>query len=340
MNIRVSDIAVANPAASYSQDEMLAMLGLAEDTFAQTVFARCGVERRHFELTPDILGTTLQERTEQTEEQLLRLAIEAIDELGLDPADIGTLVTATYYSLGGPTLAHRLLEHYGMDPAIDKYHVVGVGCASAVPLFKIASQSMRDHPGKHALVVAAESITGFLTTVGADDEQVKTVGSSLFGDGCAAAVLTNGASVDGPSIIASRQHQIENTLGTVHFRLGAGDSFMEIGRELPKLARRHLRELVDGFLAANGASMDQIDHWIVHPGGRGIIDGVQLGLGLSDEDVAISRDVLARFGNMGTPTSFYVLRETVAQRQPQAGERGLMVTIGPGVTVGLMLLSW
>jgi predicted naringenin-chalcone synthase len=35
-----------------------------------------------------------------------------------------------------------------------------------------------------------------------------------------------------------------------------------------------------------------------------------------------------------------VLRETIARRTPQSGERGLMVTIGPGVTVGLMLLSW
>lgn len=340
MNIRVNEIAVANPAASYSQEEMLAMLGLADDEFAQMIFDRCGVERRHFELTPDILGTTLQERTQQTEEQLLRLAIEAIDALELDPADIGTLVTATYYSLGGPTLAHRLLEHYGMDPATDKYHVVGVGCASAVPLFKLASQSMRDHPGKHALVVAAESITGFLTTVDENDEQVKTIGSSLFGDGCAAAVLTNGTSTVGPSIVASQQHQIEGTLGTVHFRLAGDDSFMQIGRELPKLARAHLQQLVDGFLAANGTSVDGIDHWIVHPGGRGIIDGVQKGLGLSDEDVEISRDVLARYGNMGTPTSFYVLRETVARREPQPGERGLMVTIGPGVTVGLMLLSW
>lgn len=340
MNVRVSEIAVANPASSYTQDEMLDMLGLADDTFAQTIFSRCGVSTRHFELTPDVLGTTLQERTTQTEEQLLRLAIEAIDALDLDPADIGTLVTATYYSLGGPTLAHRLLEHYGMDPATDKYHVVGVGCASAVPLFKIASQSMRDHPGKHALVVAAESITGFLTTVDEHDEQVKTIGSSLFGDGCAAAVLTNGTSVVGPSIVASQQHQIEGTLGTVHFRLEGDDSFMEIGRDLPKLARRHLRELVDGFLAANGADADAIDHWIVHPGGSGIITGVQHALELTDEDVAISRDVLARFGNMGTPTSFYVLRETVARRAPQAGERGLMITIGPGVTVGLMLLSW
>lgn len=341
MNVRVSDIAVANPASSYTQDEMLSLLGLADDDFAQAIFARCGVDRRHFELTPESLGTTLQERTAATEDQLLRLATEAIDGLGLDPAQVGTVVTATYYSLGGPTLAHKLLDHYGMDPATDKYHVVGVGCASAVPLFKVAAQSMRDHPGKHALVVAAESITGFLTAVEEDDEQVKTIGSSLFGDGCAAAVLTNGTSTGGPAIVTARQHQIEGTLGTVHFRLDADDSFMQIGRELPKLARRRLLELVGDFLADNGVDgLDAIDHWLVHPGGRGIIDGVQQGLGLSDDDVAVSRDVLAGFGNMGTPSSFYVLRETIARRDPQAGERGLMITIGPGVTVGLMLLGW
>lgn len=340
MNVRVNEIAVANPASSYTQEQMLELLGLAGDDFAEMIFERCGVERRHFELTPDTLGTTLQERTVQTEEQLLRLATEAVDRLDVDPEQIGTVITATYYSLGGPTLAHKLLAHYGMDPSTDKYHVVGVGCASAVPLFKIASQSMRDHPGKHALVVAAESITGFLTAVGEDDEQVKTIGSSLFGDGCAAAVLTNGTSTDGPSILAARQHQIEDTLGTVHFRLDGADSFMQIGRELPKLARRQLLELVSAFLAEADTDVDAIDHWIVHPGGRGIIDGVQNGLGLTDEDVAISRDVLAKFGNMGTPSSFYVLRETIARREPQSGERGLMVTIGPGVTVGLMLLSW
>jgi predicted naringenin-chalcone synthase len=340
MNVRVSDIAVANPASAYTQEQMLELLGLEEDPFAQTIFARCGVERRHLELTSETIGTTLQERTAHTEEQLLRLATEAIDDLGIDPGQIGTVLTATYYSLGGPTLAHKLLEHYGMDPATDKYHVVGVGCASAVPLCKLASQSMRDHPGKHALVVAAESITGFLTAVDGDDDQVKTIGSSLFGDGCAAAVLTNGASTAGPAILAARQHQIEGTLGTVHFRLDADDSFMQIGRELPKLARRRLLELVRGFLAEAGVALDEVDHWIVHPGGRGIIDGVQHGIGLIDEDVAISREVLARFGNMGTPSSFYVLRETIAQRAPNPGERGLMVTIGPGVTVGLMLLGW
>ena len=61
MNVRVNEIAVANPASSYTQAEMLELLGLAGDDFAQMIFDRCGVKRRHFELTPDILGTTLQE---------------------------------------------------------------------------------------------------------------------------------------------------------------------------------------------------------------------------------------------------------------------------------------
>jgi predicted naringenin-chalcone synthase len=340
MSIRVSEIAVANPDSSYSQDEMLDLLGLADDRFAQTIFARCGVSNRHFELTPEALSLTLQERTAVTEDQLLRLSIQAIDELGLDPADIGTLITATYYSLGGPTLAHRLLEHYEMDPTTDKYHVVGVGCASAVPLFKVAAQSMRDHPGKHALVVAAESITGFMTRVEPDDARTKTIGFSLFGDGCAAALLSNGSSTAGPAIAGTRVHQIGGTLGTVHFHLEADDSFMQLGRDLPKIAQERLGELVEDFLAAHGEARSEIAHWLVHPGGRGVIDGIQAALELTDEDVEVSTDVLDRFGNMGTPSSFYVLRETIARRRPQPGDLGLMITIGPGVTIGLMLLKW
>ena len=50
--------------------------------------------------------------------------------------------------------------------------------------------------------------------------------------------------------------------------------------------------------------------------------------------------MLAAHGNVGTPSIFYVLDETIRRRSPSPGSRGLMVTIGPGVTVGLMLLVW
>jgi predicted naringenin-chalcone synthase len=67
---------------------------------------------------------------------------------------------------------------------------------------------------------------------------------------------------------------------------------------------------------------------------------MQGALELSAQEVSVSYDMLATHGNVGTPSIFYVLAETIRSRQPGPGDRGLMVTVGPGVTVGLMLLSW
>ncbi len=336
------------------------MLDMKGDEFAERIFSRCGVQRRHLNLTGDSLATTLQGRTSQIEEELFGFAVQAVDRLQVDPREIGTVVTATLYSLGGPTLAHRLVDHYDMDPSTDKYHVLGVGCASAVPLMRLTAQSMRDHPGKKGLVVAAESMAGILMRASEDDAKAKVVGSSIFGDGCAAALLDgdpleeceegagsgsssglgSGSAGPGPTIVASKVHQIGRTLGAVKLELAAQDSYLHLDRDLPDRAGEGLEELAEDFLDTHGLSRAAIDHWVVHPGGRRIIETVQEALDLSREQVEISYEVLANHGNVGTPSILYVLKKTIEQRQPQPGEHGLMITIGPGITVGLMLLQW
>jgi predicted naringenin-chalcone synthase len=337
---RIAALSVAGCSNPLDQRQLLDLLGLSGDRFAEDVFARCGVRQRHLEVDAEVLATTLQERTAQTEEQLLRLAGRAVDGLELEPAEIGVVVTASYYSLGGPTLAHRLIERCGFGPDTDKYHLTGVGCASAVPLLRLAGQALRDRPEQQALVVAAESVSGFLTPVADGDARVKVVGASLFGDGCAAALLTLSPGIGGPAAIATAVHQVPGTLDHVRFSVGRDDSHMQIARELPHVAETQLPALVDSFLQARGLTRDEIDHWLVHPGGRGVIEGVQRGLELSDEQLAASVRVLAERGNVGTPSAFYVLAATQAESDPRDGEHGLMVTIGPGVTVGLMLLRW
>jgi len=337
---RISRLALANAESSISQDEVLSRLGMKGDEFAERIFSRCGVRQRHLDLTGDVLASTLQGRTPQIEEQLFRYTVQAVDRLELDPQEIGTVVTATLYSLGGPTLAHRIVDHYRMDPATDKYHIVGVGCASAVPLMRLIGQALAHEPHKHGLVVAAESMTGILMQAQTDDARAKVVGSSIFGDGCAAALISLDPDADGPVIVASKVHQIGGTLGAVSLELDIDDSYLHLNRDLPDVAGAGLGELVDDFLRINGLNRTAIDHWMVHPGGRRIIESTQAALQLSDEQVAVSCEVLANHGNIGTPSIFYVLNNTIEQRAPDRGEHGLMVTIGPGVTVGLMLLEW
>jgi len=337
---RIAGLALADSPATLTQDGVLERLGLADDEFAQRVFARSGVERRRMQLEDDFLELNLQGRTARVEHELMSRSIEAIDALAIDPARIGTVISATLYSLGCPTLAHRLIDHYEMDPTTDKYHITGVGCASAVPLFKLATQTLRDHPERQTLVLAAESMSGILMPAQADDARAKTVGSALFGDGCAAALIAADPRAEGPLVLDSQVHQIPGTLDAVQLECDAGDSHLHLARELPYLAGEELEQVVAGFLRRNRVRREQIDHWIVHPGGRRIIENVEAALSLSAEQTELSWRALAERGNVGTPSIFYVLKETIERREPRPGERGLMVTIGPGVTVGLMLLAW
>jgi alkylresorcinol/alkylpyrone synthase len=337
---RISGLTVSDGERILSQDQVLDRLGLRGDEFAEGIFARCGVKQRHLDLDDDFLARTLQGRTAAVEGRLLRHSVRAVDALGLDPAKIGTVLSSSLYSLGLPTIAHRLVDHYELDPTTDKYHITGVACASAVPLMRMAAGTLSQHPGRDCLIVAAESMSSILTRAGAEDPRAKTVGSAIFGDGCAAAVLSADPGADGPAILATRVHQLGGTLAAVSLECSEQDSYLHLVRELPDLAGAGLPGVAEKFLLDNRVEHSEIDHWMVHPGGRRIIENIQSALELSDEQTATSWDALANHGNVGTPSIFYVLHETIERHRPQPGERGLAVTIGPGVTVGLMLLQW
>jgi len=337
---RIAGLTVSDAAESLSQAQVLERLGLSGDEFAERIFARSGVKRRHLSLSEDFLGRTLQGRTEQIEHELLSHSIDAVERLRIDPQRIGTVISASLYSLGCPTIAHRLVEHFQMDPTTDKYHITGVGCASGVPLMRLAAQAMHEHPEKHALVVAADSMSGTLMCATEDDPKAKTVGSAIFGDGCAAALLSNDPRAEGPLILASQVHQIADTLGAVRLDVQGESAYLHLARELPDLAGAGLPAIVAAFLRRNQLEHADIDHWVVHPGGRRIVENVQSALELSSEDVATSWHALADHGNIGTPSILYVLKDTIERYKPAPGERGLLVTIGPGVTVGLMLVGW
>jgi alkylresorcinol/alkylpyrone synthase len=337
---RIAGLAVSDSAETLSQRQVLDRLGLTGDEFAERIFSHSRIEQRHLHLSEDFLARTSQGRAQEVEDELLVRSVHAVERLGADLGQVGSVLSSSLYSLGLPTLAHRLAEHFELDPTADKYHVTGVGCASAVPLMRMAAGSLHLHPGRDSLIVAAESMSSIMMPATVADPRAKTVGSAIFGDGCAAALLTEDPGADGPMILASQVHQIGGTLGAVALSFAPADSYLHLARELPDLAGAGLPGVVARFLAAHEVDHSDIDHWIVHPGGRRIIENIQSALALSDAQIELAWDTLASHGNVGTPSIFYVLHDTIARRDPQPGERGLAVTIGPGVTVGLMLLQW
>src|SRR3954451_3572477 len=114
---RLAGLAVASPQGAVSQREVLARLGLAGDEFAEGIFARCGVHTRNLRLDDEFLASNLQGRTALVEDELLAEATGLIDGPGAARRPLGTVLSSSLYSLGCPTLAHRLFEHYELPPS-------------------------------------------------------------------------------------------------------------------------------------------------------------------------------------------------------------------------------
>lgn len=97
---------------------------------------------------------------------------------------------------------------------------------------------------------------------------------------------------------------------------------------------------VDPLLQRHRLLRSDIRFWVAHPGGRKGIDEVQEHMGLTDEQLGFSSRVLRNHGNMSSPTVMYVLDEVVRGGNPQPGDWGVMVALGPGMATEGGLLRW
>src|SRR4029450_338835 len=104
-----------------------------------------------------------------------------------------------------------------------------------------------------------------------------------------------------------------------------------LDRELAPFVRRHVGKVVAGFLAARGLERADVTRWILHPGGRRIIEVMSEQLGLAPGDLAPTEKVLSEHGNMSSVTVLFVLDEMIRNHRPRAGERRVLGALGPGV---------
>jgi alkylresorcinol/alkylpyrone synthase len=105
------------------------------------------------------------------------------------------------------------------------------------------------------------------------------------------------------------------------------------------LFRTLLGEEVDRFLADCGLSTADISTWICHPGGPKVLDSIENAIGLPPKALAHSRNSMRENGNMSSVSVLDVLRRTIADSPPE-GTFGVMISMGPGFSFELLLLSW
>jgi len=150
----------------------------------------------------------------------------------------------------------------------------------------------------------------------------------LFGDGCAATLVT--ADATGLALGDFRSAVIPDSADLITWHIGDQGFDMRLSGKVPGRIAQTLREersRNDEGGLLRGRAVGEVDHWAVHAGGRTVLDAVEIGLGLAADALEPSRTILRRFGNMSSATVLFVLRRIMGA----APGKGMAMAFGPGM---------
>jgi len=311
------------------------------------VKTRASVEKIERVFAPGDFETQNDMYVEHARGMAIELTRRVLASAALAPSDVGAIVSVSCTGFMIPAVEAFVADALGMGPRLMRLPVTESGCAGGIVGLARAADFLTAHPDRCAIVLAIELSS--LTFQQWDLSPANVISSAIFGDGGAALLLVgrdhprarggNGH----PPLARFEDFESQFFPGTTHlmgFRLRNPGLQIVLDRELAPFVRREVVKAVDGFLAPRAVSRAEIARWILHPGGRRIIDVMIEALGLTRDDLQATDDVLAEHGNMSSVTVLFVLDEVLRRHRPPAGSRAVMGAFGPGFGAEFALLRF
>lgn len=337
---KILAIATATPPHFFLQSR-LAMLAGYRDPQRLGFFSHSEIEGRYLYLDPDHVRTdeSVDELNARFERGALELGsaalLRCLERAGWSPRDVDFLATTTCTGRICPSLDAHLIRELGCRPDIQRVHVGDTGCASAMVALQQASNHLQAFPGHRALVLAVEICSAAYYL---DDRLESAVAHAIFADGAGAMAL--GTEGEGIAVLGHRTLFHPEHLGAMGFTYPGGRPRVILSKEVRRIGPAMMREMVETLLTSQGLKRADVKAWVLHSAGRRVIERAQKLLALSDADVAPSRAVLKRYGNMSSATVVFVLEEIVRPAPPSPGDWGVMIALGPGFAAEGALLRW
>ena len=268
-------------------------------------------------------------------EDAVRKALLAAD---VAPSQVDHLYFVTVTGIATPSIDARLVDRLGLRPDVKRVPIFGLGCVAGAAGISRAADVLRGAPGEVAVLLAVELCS--LTLQREDLSIPNIIASGLFGDGAAAVVLDGGARRKGPRIVATRSVFYRGTERVMGWDVVDSGFKVVLSPQVPQLVRDRLRFDVDDFLKANGLTRPSVKHFICHSGGPKVLEAFEEALELPREKVQRSWDSLRTAGNLSSASVLFVLSDLLASGEARAGDKGLLLAMGPGFCSELVLLEW
>jgi 3-oxoacyl-[acyl-carrier-protein] synthase-3 len=306
----VASVGASLPEGIVGNAVIEARLGLAPDWIER----RTGIRQRHVAAAGERLET-----------HATAAAAIALEEAGIDAADVDLVLVATSTPDEiMPNAAPLVAKALGATRAGG--YDIGAACTGFLAALQAGASIIDAGRAEVAVVIGADFMSRVI-----DPADRGT--SAVFADGAGAVVLVaTGENRIGPILLGSEG----DTEGII--RLAREDQLIRmVGHETYKMAVAKLSESTDEAVAAAGLELDDIDLFVYHQANARILTAVGEKLGLRAERVV---DCISDLGNTTAATLPLALEHSVQTGRLRRGDRVLLAAFGAGFTWGATVLEW
>jgi alkylresorcinol/alkylpyrone synthase/polyketide synthase Type III len=342
-------VGTANPGTHYAQDQIAELLEIPEG-IGRRFFRTSGIDGRslytgHAATATCVLPAeeqaSLLERHREGSRELGREAtIRCLSPVGLVPADVDFLCCVSSTGFMMPGLSAMFIRHLEFRGDCQRVDVVGMGCNAALNGLNTTASWALANPGRNALLVCCEINSAIHVR---DGRVVTALVNSLFGDGCAAVLInTDATAAPGPEILGFSSLVVPDAWRAISYHWSPTHNKFELylDRDIPMLLGLHSPTPITTLLEGFGLDRADIKHWLLHAGGKKVIQAVEDANGLTHHDVRHATNILKQAGNLGSATVLFSYEALLREHVVEPGDYGLMVTMGPGATIETALLQW
>jgi alkylresorcinol/alkylpyrone synthase len=281
-----------------------------------------GISARHLALKPlsevfDQTPDALQSRFVKNAPALAALAAKrALKNADCRAKEIDAVLISTCTGYLCPGLTSYVSEQLGLRENVFALDLVGQGCGAALPNLRAAESILTAGRAKKILSVCVEvcSAAFFL-----DDDPGVLISACLFADGAGATILSNQQPPKNRRRIEwkfAASNLAPGKREMLRFSHKNGMLRNILSPQVPQIAGDEAAKLFSDSLVAAKIKREQITGWILHTGGRDVILSLRDKLKLTETDVRHSTAVLREFGNISSPTVFFVLERALKDKVP------------------------
>ncbi len=276
-------------------------------------------------------------RMDEYEKWAKILAKDAVEKLikatNFHPEDLHKIITISCTGFFAPGIDYYLINEFNFPLDVKRMNIGFMGCAASVIGMESVVQALNSSNESNTLLISTELCSLHLQTEASRDNILANL---IFADGCAAALFSNSQKYGtnaALNLIRTDSTLFKDSSKYMGWKIGNWGFEMLLSSDLPRIILNEAVPVLIRLLDRQGIDVGSIKHWALHPGGRAILDSLQSGLKLTDDQMVHSRNVLKNYGNLSSASILFVLKEILNSGNVQKGELCCAVAFGPGLTM-------